>query len=729
MAPLGDWEGQVWMANNQKRQSKLLIDLGGEQIDLIQLKSSEAFSLPFHISIDMLASLGEIDLMPHLGKPATVSVYEDDVLLRHFHGIVTDGEFLEEIDGTGFVYRLTMRPKAYLHEQGRKFRIFQMKSTREIIKNVLEGCGISPDFGKLKGGNRKRKYCVQYGESDFSFVSRLMEEEGIYYFYAHAERDHVLTICDSPSAHGVAKASPLTFNPSSDTAANVDSAIRFGAGEMAYVQEWRERVETGGEAKVTLRDWDFQRPNKPLEALATLEGQHPDDAIEVYDYPGRYYIDAEGKELAESLLAARRANRRTFSGSSKNASLACGTTFTLKHPDNPRYNGKYVLTRCQHSVSSESYRSDRGGGGGHIVDFEAVPADTIWKSLPITPRPAVRGPETAIVTGPAGEEIHCDEFGRVKIQFHWDREGKKDDHSSCYVRVSQTGGLGNMILPRVGQEVLVDFINGDPDRPMVVGRVYNQEHQPYYKLPDHKTRAVWRTKSYKNPKPSGSAKDVGSGDPGANELLFEDMEGDEEVYIHAQRNMNTRIQRDETNRVGNDQVSMVGQNRWLEIGKDDFVTIDENRLTKIKKSEGRTIGEDRDTVIEGNELLKVTKDIHIEAGGSITLKAGSSILLKVGNSTIEMTGQKIVVKSMTVVNSGTVQSQINSGAEFIQTMPGMAIVKGTMVMINSGGAKASDDVGDEKKPMKAAWLMSPPKPEKPKVSPKTQTENQSNKQD
>jgi type VI secretion system secreted protein VgrG len=629
------------MANDQKRQSKLSIELGGEQIDLIQLKSSEALSQAFHISIDMLSSLVEIDLMPHLGKPATVTIYEDDVLLRHFHGIVTDGEFLEEIEGTGDVYRLTMRPKSYLHEQGRKFRIFQHMTTRNIIKMVLDGCGIANDFDKLKGGNRIRKYCVQYGESDFTFACRLMEEEGIYYFYAHSERNHILTLCDSPSAHSEGKASPLTFNASSHTVANVDSAVRFGTGELAFVQEWRERVETGGEAKVLLTDFDFTRTKK-LESTATEHSQHPEDAIEIHDHPGRYYVEAEGSDLAKARLEGRRANRQSFSGSSKNGALACGTTFTLKHPHIKRYNANYMLTRCQHSISSENYRSSMGGGGGHVVNFEAIPADTVWKSVPTIPRPVVHGPETAIVTGPPDEKIHCDEYGRIKVQFHWDQAGDVHDKSSCWIRVSQTGGLGNIILPRVGHEVLVDFLDGDPDRPLVVGRVFNKDHMPIYPLPDNKTRALWRTESYKEKQPSGAAKKLDSGDPGANELRFEDKAGEEEVYLHAQRDMNTRIQNDETHDVGNDQSIDIGQNQTITVGD----------------------------------------SIKINAGKTIEIEAGSKITLKVGGSTITMDGNSIEIKTVNLKTNASLQAEHVGGSGKVNLDPSGVKINGTLVLIN-----------------------------------------------
>jgi type VI secretion system secreted protein VgrG len=688
MALAGGWERRLWMTNGNRRQCEISIALGDVQKGLIQLKASEAFSQPFHVSVDLLSSLGEIDLMPHLGKPAVISISEDDILLRHFHGILTDGEFLENIDKVGWVYRLTLRPIAHLHESGRNFRIFQMMSTRDIVAEVFKGCGIEASFGKLSGGKRVRKYCVQYAESDFSFASRLLEEEGIYYFYEHSVDNHTLVLCDSPTSHGEAKASPLTFNPSSSTILNVDSNARFDTTGLAFIQEWRERVESGGEKRVTLRDFDFQQPNAPLEQCASPDENDPpaSDVAEVYDYPGRYYVEKEGEELAKSLLAARRANRRSYSGSSKNASLACGTTFTLKHEENDRFDGKYLLTRCQHTIGSETYRSGMGGGGGHMVVFEAVPAETHWKSLRKTPRPVVWGPETAIVTGPENEEIWCDEYGRVKVQFHWDRAGVVHDKSSCWIRVSQTGGLGNIILPRVGHEVLVDFINGDPDRPLIVGRVFNKANMPYYDLGEksnvaEKTRATWRSKSHKKVEPSGAAKPLGGSEPGpgANELRFDDKTGAEEVFIHAQRFLNTRVRLDESHYVGNDQDIDIGQHRTMQIDANDTVTIGGNRETKITGN--------RQTNIDGTDAL------HVK--GKILIKSDVEIEFKVGDSTIVMTPGAISISSDNIytkaslnnLNESGLAAQISTGGNFVNTGPAGVTITGTLTLINSGGAK------------------------------------------
>ncbi len=649
------------MTKDPARQTSLEIELGKVQMVLRSLNSTEYFSKPFELKIDMLSEHGEADLLPHLGKPALVTIKEDNEVLRYFHGILVDGELIARHEDDSAVYRLTLRPKAWLHEQGRYFRMFQNMSVRDIIIDTLKTrCGIEPDIDKLKGGNRRKLYCVQYGESDFGFACRLMEEEGIYYYYRHTIENHVLVLCDSSGAHAPGKVKSLAYAPSSGSVFNVNSLNRFNSSG-AYVQDWREHVTTGGELISTASDFDFKEPHQPLLVSTKAEkAQHPNDAIEVYSFPGRFYDKSEGEELVKTSLAARRANRRTYRGASRNGALAVGDTFTLTNYE--RFDGDYLLTTCRHSVTGEGHRSGMGGGGGYLVHFEAVPRETVWKAPQTRPRPVVMGPETAIVTGKSGEEIYCDAYGRIKVQFHWDRDGKRNQDSSCWIRVAQLSHLGSMNIPRVGHEVVVDFINGDPDRPIILGRVYNETENPSakeYPLPKDQTRSIWRSRTtkYKDKKPSGARKMIGDCDPGYNEISFEDLAEQEEIRIQAQRDLNTRIQHDETHFLGNNQTIEIGDNRKTEIG--------------------------------GNDTTHVGGDMEVQVDGEILIESKKKITLKVGSSTITMTEGKIVIESGTVLNEGHMQSQIASGGNFVQTGPAGVTVKGTMVLINSGGAKAT----------------------------------------
>lgn len=630
------------------RQTTLAIDLGGEQIRLRRIESVEGLSRPFQISVDLFSALGEVDLLPHLGKPCTVSVSEDGELLRYFNGFVTEGEYISETRD-GFHYRLTVRPWSHFLTFNSNFAIFQDKSATDIIKEVLS---VSPfaqiDYSKLKSQPPKRPYTVQYGESDFAFISRLLEQEGIYYFYEHKNDKHRMILCDSPSAHEPGKHPLLVYNPNAAQVGNVDSAARTASSTKQFLSRWQERVATGGEAKVTFRDFDFEKPQKPVEAKVNAPGVHSLDGLEVYQWPGAHKDEAGGKRLGTVVLDSRRAERQTYSGETQLSSMTAGQKFKLsKHP-NGRFNKEYLITRVHHVVAAETYSSG-AEAGEHSVMLEAIPAATQWRAPIVTPRPVVRGPETAIVTGPPGEEIYTDEYGRVKVRFHWDRASTPGEKSTCWIRVSQTGGLGNIILPRVGHEVIVDFLDGDPDRPVVVGRVFNKEQMPIYKLPDHKTRALWRTKTYGAQGSYGAAESLDTGAPKANELRFEDKGGKEEVFLHAERDMNVRVRHKETHHIGLDQDVKIGG----------------SRKTKIKVS----------------DLLEVGKSIKVTAGTTIDIEAQTSITLKCGQSTIKIDPTSVTIKTVQFKTEAQATADVKSPMTTVKG-DGMLTLKGGMTMIN-----------------------------------------------
>lgn len=663
------------------RQTALALRLGNgaEQLKLVRLDAFEALSQHFAITLEVL-SLDEIELLPNLGKPAAIESKLDGQLLRHFHGIVVDAEYLEEIEGAGFVYRLTLAPAAQLHDQGSNYRIFQNKPVMEIIKSVLSQCGISFEV-KATGGTRQLAYCVQYGESDFDFVSRLMEEEGLYYHYRHTSSAHTMVICDKPGCHVPMPAGPMTYNPLSDSTALVDSTSRGSTGGL-YIQSWHERASTGGESRVTMRDYDFKQPTRPRQAEATDKGAHPLDEIEIYNWPGRYYQEPAGQTLSTVVLESRRAQRLRYEGTSTFAGIETGYHLQVKSHPIERFNRKYLIVRCRTTLATEQYRSG-GSGGQTFVEFTTIPHDVNFRAPIVTPRPSARGPETAVVTGPPGEEIHVDEFGRIKVQFHWDREGKLDDKSSCWIRVSQTGGLGNIIIPRIGHEVLVDFINGNPDRPIIVGRVFNASHMPVYKLPDHKTKALWRTKTYKRTTgaPLPEAEELDTKAPGANELRFEDATGKEEVFLHAERDMNTRVRHNETHKVGRDVEISVGKNRKERVGKNEEILIEANRKEEVKGTETVTVHKDRKVEIKSNDTLNVTKKIKVTSGDTIEITAARKITLKCGGSTITIDPTSIKIATTQLKMEGSATAKLKSAMTNVEAA-GILTAKGSLVKIN-----------------------------------------------
>ncbi len=669
------------MADNPTRQTALALRLGNgsEQLKLIRLDAFEALSQHFAITLEVL-SLDEIELLPNLGKEASIESKLDEQVLRYFHGIVVDAEYVDEMAGEGFIYRIVLAPAAQLHDNGSNFRIFQAKPVIDIIKTILTKCGIDFEV-KASSGTRQLSYCVQYGESDFDFISRLMEEEGLYYYYQHSDSAHTMVICDKPGCHVPMPAGPMTYNPVSSSAGMADSTKRGGTIGL-FVQAWHERASTGGESRVTMRDYDFKEPTRARTAEATDKGAHPLDEIEVYAWPGRYYQEAAGQTLSTVVLESRRAQRLRYEGTSTYAGIETGYHLELKsHPIN-RLNRKYLITRCQTTLATEQYRSG-GGTGRTFVEFTTIPHDVNFRAPIVTPRPVARGPETAVVTGPKDEEIHVDEFGRIKVQFFWDREGKLDDKSSCWIRVSQTGGLGNIIIPRIGHEVLIDFINGNPDRPIVVGRVFNASHMPVYKLPDNKTRALWRTKTYKRTKGDeiSEAEGLDTGAPGANELRFEDATGKEEVFLHAERDMNTRVRHNETHKVGRDVEISVGKNRKERVGKNEEILIEGNRKEEVKGTETVTVHKDRKVEIKSNDTLDVTKTITVSAGDSIKITANSKITLSCGGSTITLEPSSIKISTPTLSMTGQATAKLSSALTTVEAT-GVLTAKGTLVKIN-----------------------------------------------
>lgn len=666
------------------RTTIMSINLGDEQVLPERIECIESLSTPFTISVDVIAPL-EIDIHPHLGKPAKIRVVDEGTPMRFFHGLLTASEYLKE-STTGHHYRLTLRPWTYFLAQNRDFAIYQEKDAVTIIKEVLAEAKISDaDFSNLKKTRMKRTYTVQYGESDFAFISRLMEEEGIYYYFKHTNDKHVMMLCEAPNNHAPGTPAMLRYNPSG--ASIVSSDLGFRDADM--LEKWIERVSTTAESKVTTRDWDYKTPTRALQAQAAGETQHLKDEQEVYAYPGRYVQDtttkvSHGGELSKAQLDGFRANRRTFTGVSQSPGLLCGNKVKIKGHPVDRMNADFLIVSTYHRIINETYRTGAEAEDRAVdVEFEAIPAATQYHPPQTTPKPVVHGIDSAIVTGPENEQIYVDEHCRVKVRFHWDRHGAAGEKTTCWIRVSQKGGLGEQIIPRVGHEVLVDFMSGDPDRPMIVGRVFNTDHMPIYALPEHKTRALWRTKSY--PKPSGAYSETQElGDvkrTGANELRFEDKSGHEEIFIQAERDMNERVHYNHSHKIGHDQDEFIGHNRNSLIHNDEKTEVKQFQTHIVGKSQKNDIGEMRFTKIGQSDEVKIGTDRKLKADQSINYEAGQSIEIKVGQSSIKIDNMGITVKAGMIKIEGTQMVDVKG---LMTTVKGSAMLtlKGGMTFIN-----------------------------------------------
>ena len=657
------------------RETELTVDLGGEQVEFVSLNAREAISTPFEMELVITAPLGEFDLAPHLGESVSVKVAEDEETVRYFNGYLAEATYLRE-SSDGIYYRLTLKSFLHFLDSRIGFRICQEMSVLDVVKEVFSDAKISNYEFRTSESYEPYEYCVQYAESDFHFVSRLLENEGLYYFFEHGEAEHRLIICDRNSSHLQSDVDRVSFNPAGESSQSRKVA---NSGSLLHnLTRWVERVATTSHDTVSMRDFDFKKPAKPVEGKSTNECQHPQDANEFYDYPGQFIDENRGSRLSRVRLEELRSLRRSYGGETTAKGLVCGTKISVEGHPNERLNNDYWVVSTVHVLQSEGYHS---GGAAHDSDevhFTAIPADVQYRPARKTDKPRIVGLESAIVTGPEGETIYTDEYGRIKVRFHWDRSGTPDEKSTCWIRVSQTGGLGNIILPRVGHEVLVDFLHGDPDQPVITGRVFNQDHMPIYDLPANKTRATWRTLTYGKQASYPETQKLDTGEPKANELRFEDKGGKEEVFFHAERDMNVRVRFDYSQHVGHDEEWKVGHDRERTVENDEKVRIKGNRTFKLTGNETDTIlkGNREVTLKKGDDTLTLNKgDISITSDmGKIKIEAMQKIELIVGQTKLVLTPTKAKLVSTQVDVTGEATTKLAAGAIMTQ--------KGGLIKIN-----------------------------------------------
>jgi type VI secretion system secreted protein VgrG len=644
-----------------------------------RFEADEAVSELFRVDLMLTSDDKDIAFADVVGKPGVLKLVTDGSEPRFLHGIVA--RFRHGEDGKKLTtYQATLVPKLWRLQHRHDSRIFQAMTVPAIIAQVLDGAGVTDHRSALTGSYSPREYCVQYRESDLAFICRLMEEEGIYYFFEHAEDKETLVLGDAVSAPApIASPDSLAYKGTLGALAHGESVSRFSS--------WEE-VRPG---KVTLTDYNFKKPS--LSLLSSTSGKLDAD-LELYDYPGEYDLPGDGSGLAKVRLEEAGARRAVGEGQSGCVRLTPGYTFSLADHPRDAENKPYLLTRVRHEGAQPELGEAASGheGRSYHNSFEVIPAAVPFRPERRTPRPTIKGVQTAIVTGPGGEEIHVDEHGRVKVQFHWDRQGKKDDKSSCWIRVSQVwagAGWGAMWIPRVGHEVVVDFLEGDPDRPIIVGRVYHGANVPPYPLPAEKTKSTIKSNSSK-------------GGGGNNELRFEDKKGQEEIYLHGQKDWNIKIEHDKNQLVGHDETKKVGHDETYEIGNDQTLTVDHDRVKEVKNDQSEKIGRDKKTEVgrnhtetigadeslsvgnnrsvvvkadhtenvTGSQTSSVGGDVDQSAGGSMTVAVGSNRTVTVGGNDAETVGKKktstvgeefalTVGKDMTVTVSKNAKEEVS----------------------------------------------------------------------
>lgn len=580
------------------------------ELKVLSFEAQEELSRPFWLEVTLVARPDvEIDTASLLGEKVVLTIQHGDGSARFFNGMVAHLESWEAGRGDDRRrYRVRIVPDLWRLSQVRRSRIFQEVSVPDIVQKVLRQGGVAWRSA-LKEGYRAREYCVQYNESDLEFVSRLLEEEGIYFFFVHDRDSHTLVLGDArSSSQPIAGEKRVVFREPSRMAAGAE-----------YIDAFSGQLEVRPDS-VALRDFNYLTPEADLTVGCNAKQEGGAGGLEIYEYPGRYGEGDAGKALARIRLEEQRVRSAMVHGSGLSRRLLPGHVFELEeHPDHG-VNGEYLVVSVRHrgqqpGVLAQGGSQVSGEREGYRNEFTCIRSDVPFRPERRTPRPVITGPQTAIVTGPSSEEVWCDEHGRVTVQFHWDRDGRKDETSSCWIRVSQSWagqGWGALYLPRIGQEVVVAFHEGDPDRPLVTGAVYNGMNQPPVSLPAEKTKSTLR-----------SATSPGSA--GSNELRFEDQKDAEEIYLHAQKDLNVVVENDKGQRVGGNEKLSVAKDRKREVGADQSLQVTQNDSSTIGGNQSLRVGLNRETTVGGNQTETVvgSQSVSVNGGRSLTVLMGS----------------------------------------------------------------------------------------------------------
>jgi type VI secretion system secreted protein VgrG len=598
--------------------------------------------------LDLLSTKGDVNLDDILGKNVTVKLALPDDKTRYFNGYVT--RFSQgHMYGRYHRYSAVVRTWLWFLTRTADCRIFQEMTVPDIVKKVFEDHPAADFKFELTGTYRKWNYCVQYRETDFNFISRLLEHEGIFYYLRHTDGHNTVVLTDSTSK--------LTASPGYEEIPFV-APERIVRPELEHITSWdfSREVQPG---VFVHDDYDLERPSVELKTRKPLAREYAPSDYEVYDYPGLYVQKSDGDQYADVRINELGSQFELAHASTNSKGVRVGSLFTLK--DCPRED-----QNCEHQIVAASYDLEfseyeampEGAGTRYSCSFVAMTSKQQFRPRRTTPKPFVQGPQTAMIVGPGGDEIYTDKYGRVKVQFHWDRLGKKDQNSSCWIRVSHPWAgkaFGGISLPRLGQEVIVDFLEGDPDQPIITGRVYNAEQMPPWELPANKTQSGMLTRS-----------SLGGSAANANAIRFEDKAGAEQVWIHAEKNQDIEVENDETHWVGHDRTKTIDHDETTHVKHDRTETVDNNetitigvdRTEKVGSNETISIGANRTEDVGVNETVTIGSNRDMTVGASETLTVALQRTHTVGvNETISVgAAQEITVGAAQMVTVGAVQA-------------------------------------------------------------------------
>lgn len=627
---------------------------------LVQSYSS-LFTLDIHVVSDS-TGLKATDL---LEQNITLTVWQGRTPQRHITGLIAGVE-RGEYDGHKMNYSLRVYPPFWRSSLRQNFRHFQQQDIESIVAHLLEDNQVIRASYLLKERHPAREFCVQYGETDHDFLCRLLAEEGIFFYEEHARegQNQLLVFCDN--VFYLPQAFSIPFNPEPRVT------------DTYCISRFRHCAQIRP-AYVVTKDYTFRYPNwqgRFRHKAADLNGQR--GQYEVMDYPGRFKDEQHGQDFARYQLEGWRNEAETAEGCSNSPGLWPGVRFTLTdHPADDLNRNWQVVASTLHGEQPQAAPGSRGEGTTLVNDFQAIPADKTWRPAPLT-KPKVDGPQPAVVTGPPGEEIFCDEHGRVRVKFLWDRYHDASEDSSCWIRVSQPwagAGFGNLAIPRVGQEVIVDFLNGDPDQPIIMGRTYHESNRSPGNLPGTKTQMTIRSKTYR-------------GD-GFNELKFDDATGQEQVYIHAQKNMDTEVLNNRTTDVKANHTETIGANQTITVKQNQTQTVVQNQQETVGQNQSVTVGLNQAETVGIVRALSVGVAYQTTVGGvmntSVALMQSSQIgmqkSLLVGKGYDVSVGENVTFSVGKSRKESTGKVAVYSAGEHLELVCGQA----RLVLTQDGG--------------------------------------------
>ena len=588
----------------------------GDTLKLVSMSGAERLGRGFSYSVQALSENPDIATEDLLGLPATVTVESDTGGKRYFNGLIDKVQFLGAPYAGQWFYQFELVPWSAMLDKVADCRIFQEITVPDLLKQIFADSGFTDYKLKLTRKYPEREYCVQYRESTLNFIMRLMEEEGIYFFFQHGKSAHYMVLVDDHSGHDhVPGQSNIKYHP-----VNVGKRLKEDS-----VSHWTmgASVLTG---QVALNAYNFETPRADISTKRLIDRPHAQASWEVFDFHDRYGDTQEGDHYVRNRIEELQAEHEIFQGDTDSLALAAGQLFTLQQHPRRSQNQEYLLTEVYHRVVAPAYLSGAKNPSEETweVKFDCTPSVTPFRLARATPRPSVRGPQTAVVVGPPKEEIYPDKHGRIKVQFPWDRYGKNDQTSSCWIRVVQSAagpGFGAQFIPRVGHEVMVAFIEGDPDRPLVMGTVYNGSNPPPYGLPGNKTQSGLKTRS----SPGGGASN-------ANEIRLEDKKGAEEFYVQAEKDRKVLVKNCNSETVGVNETLDVGKNRTAKVGDNEILSVGKNQKQTIGASQELTVGADRTRLVGSNESVTIGKNQTEMVGSSRVTTIANSDALNVGFS-------------------------------------------------------------------------------------------------